>query len=157
MRRLRRDTSLSSERYYLEIDEFSLDRWEKCQKGDLRFVNKNSKSTELDSVVWVRLYNQYLERFGLGEEMEDYLNIQIQLVKLRSAWIQTKDDMLLNQIRIEEINLDQKDPTKHEGMTIDQCIVHLSKWVGYHIRKADITIVEFKNLMIEYGRANKKE
>jgi hypothetical protein len=157
LRRLRKDTSLSSERYYLEIDDFMLDRWEKCQKGDLRFVTKNGKSTELDSVVWVRLYNQYLERFGLGDEMEEYLNLQIHLIRLRSMWIQTKDDMLLNQIAIEEINLNQKDPSKHLGMTIDQCIVHLSKWVGYHIRKTDITIVEFKNLMTEYGRANKKE
>jgi hypothetical protein len=60
--------------------------------------------------------------------------------------------MLLNQIAIEEINLNQKDPSKHLGMTIDQCIVHLSKWVGYHIRKTDITIVEFKSLMTEYSK-----
>jgi len=63
--------------------------------------------------------------------------------------------MILNQIAIEETNLAQLDPSRHDGMTTDQCLVHLSKWLGFKLRKSEITIVEFKNYMIEYVRGNK--
>lgn len=139
------------------IDELPLDNWDKCQGGDIKHVTRNGKATERDGEVWVMLYDQYLERFGISDELESYLNIKVQLTKLRCLWIETGDDMILNQIAIEEINLKNLDPTKTEGMTTDQCLVHLSKWLGYHVKKKDITIVEFRNLMNEYGRANKEK
>lgn len=131
--------------------------WDECQKGNIKHVTKDGKSTERDGEVWVMLYDQFLDRFGIDERLELYLNLKVQLTKLRCLWIQTGDDMILNQIAIEEINLKNLDPTKTEGMTTDQCLVHLSKWLGYHVKKKDITIVEFKNLMNEYGRANQEK
>lgn len=138
------------------IDEIPLDNWDKCQNGDIKHVTRDGKSTERDGEVWVMLYNQYLERFGISEQLEMYLDVKMHLTRLRCLWIQTGDDMILNQIAIEEINLSNLDPTKTEGMSTDQCLVHLSKWLGYHVKKKEITIVEFKNLMNEYERSNKK-
>jgi hypothetical protein len=131
--------------------------WDECQKGDVKHVTRDGKSTDMDGVVWVSLYNQSLERFGITEHMEAYLGVKVLLTQLRCMWVQTGDDMILNQIAIEEINLKNLDPTKTAGMTTDQCLVHLSKWLGYHVRKRELTYVEFRNLMTEYERSNKEK
>lgn len=140
---------------YLEIDEFPLDRWEKCQKNEFRYVNFDKVARENDAQKWIDLYNQYLEIFGLGEDMENYLNAKIHLARLRLQYLETGDGMILNYIAIEEGNVSNLDPSKFVGMTIDQCLVHLSKWMGQMIQKKAITIVEFKNLMNEYVRSGK--
>ncbi len=41
------------------------------------------------------------------------------------------------------------------GMTIEQTLVYLSKWAGYHINAKKITVVDYFNLLEEYGKANK--
>lgn len=151
---LKRNTSNKQGRFYSELDLFPLDRWEKCQGGDLRYINEDAQPTEHDSERWVMMYNRYLEKFGIDEQLEKYLQIKEHLTKLRCAYIENPDDMLLNQIEIEQINLKELDPSKHDGMSIDQCLVHLSKWLGYHVKKSGISIVEFRNLLEEYARAN---
>jgi len=142
----------------LEIDDFPLFNWEKCEGGELRYVNKDSKSRKSDFIAWNLLFNQYLERFGLGELMSEYLDVKAFLTELRLLYIETGNRMLLNQIKIEEARLKKLDPSAHEGMTIDQSLVYLSRWMGGGmLNKRKITIVEFKNLMNEYARSNKKE
>jgi len=153
--RFGRRTSTPQERYFSDVNDFSLDRWEKCQKGNIRFVNYDNESTKKDGERWVSLFNQYLEIFGIDPGLSEFLDVKIFISKLRYQYIISGDKSLLNQIEIEKVNLQNLDPSKHEGMTTDQCIVHLSKWLGYHVRKKDITIVEFKNLMNEYVRGNK--
>lgn len=148
-------TKLSSDVYYLDVNDFPLSNWDKCIAGDLRHVTKSGKNTKFDGVVWVSLYNQYLEIFGLDQTLSDYLDVKLLLIELRCLFVESGNRMLLNQIAIEEINLEQLDPSKHEGMTTDQCLVHLSKMQGYRINKSKITIIEFKNLMLEYVRVNK--
>lgn len=128
--------------------------WEKCQNGKLSYVNFDAVPREDDALNWLNLYNQYLDRFGLGAEMEKYLQIKQYLTALRLAFVQSGDAFLLNQIAIEEINLKNADPSKHEGMSIDQCLYHLRKELGW-IDKKKITIVDFKISLSEYVRSNK--
>lgn len=149
-RRFSRTTKKNSSAY-LSLDDFPLYNWEKCQKGELNFVNADCKPTEKDGEQWIDLYNQYLAMFGLGEELEKWLNIKIHLTELRLQFVQSGDKMLLNYIKIAEQDMNKLDPTRIEGMTINQCLVHLNKWMGQWINKKQITIVEFKHLMTEYG------
>ena len=131
--------------------------WDKCLDGITRYINKDEKPRPEDDERFDVLQDEYFKRFGLGERMEEYLRIKILLVKLRSEYINTGDGMLLNQISIEELNLKNADPNKFEGMTTDQALVHLSKWLGTWIDKRKITVAQFTELMHEYGRSNKKE
>ena len=41
-----------------------------------------------------------------------------------------------------------------DGMTIDQSLIHLSKWVGYRLNPKEITVVEYFNISEQYGKAN---
>lgn len=150
-------TSKKSNQSYSTIDDFPLYNWEKCQSGDMRYVNRDAKSTKFDEIIWLKLYNEYLERFGIGEGLEYFLKLKIHLVKLRLQFIQTNDLFLLNQIKVAEAQMISADPSKLQGMTTQQCLVHLSKWMGTIVRAKEITIVEFKEMFEEYARSNKKE
>ena len=150
-------TSKKSNQSYSTIDDFPLYNWEKCQSGDMRYVNRDAKSTKYDEIIWLKLYNEYLERFGIGEGLEYFLKLKIHLVKLRLQFIQTNDLFLLNQIKVAEAQMISADPSKLQGMTTQQCLVHLSKWMGTIVRAKEITIVEFKEMFEEYARSSKKE
>jgi hypothetical protein len=128
--------------------------WEKCTQGFINYVSKDLKSSRLDVLIWEKLYNQYLDRFGLGNEFERYLNSKLNLAKMRFEYVKSGDRNLITPISIAEIEVKDLDPHKHEGMTIDQCLVYLNKW-GLNLNKRTSTIVEFKNAMNEYGKANK--
>lgn len=150
-------TLKKSKQSYSTIDDFPLYNWEKCQSGDMRYVNRDAKSTKFDEIIWLKLYNEYLERFGIGEGLEYFLKLKIHLVKLRLQFIQTNDLFLLNQIKVAEAQMISADPSKLQGMTTQQCLVHLSKWMGAIVKAKDITIVEFKEMFEEYARSSKKE
>ena len=87
--------------------------------------------------------------------MIDFLKIKILLTKLRLMYIETGDRMLLNQIEIETANLKKADPTNIKGMTIDESLAWLRTQMPSWIDKKIITIVEFRDLLDEYGRRNK--
>ena len=146
---------MSLDASFSDLDEFLLYNFDKCQGGEFRYVNVDEKPTGKDEKNWLRLYNQYLERFGLGEDFDKYMTCKQQLIKLRCEFLLTGDKMLLNYINIEEVNLEKLDPSKTQGMTIDQCLVHVSKWLGQIVSKKKITVVEFKNLVEEYVRSGK--
>lgn len=150
-------TSKKSNQSYSTIDDFPLYNWEKCQSGEMRYVNRDAKSTQYDQIIWLKLYNEYLERFGIGEGLEYFLKLKIHLVKLRLQFIQTNDLFLLNQIKVAEAQMISADPSKLQGMTTQQCLVHLSKWMGAIVKAKEITIVEFKEMFEEYARSSKKE
>jgi hypothetical protein len=43
-----------------------------------------------------------------------------------------------------------------KGITIEQSLVHLSKWMGHWINSKNIITKDYFNLLTEYGKANKK-
>jgi len=131
--------------------------WDECQKGNLRWVNKNGVSTKKDFERFEILQDQYIERYDLQYEMIKFLKIKITLTKLRLMYIETGDRMLLNQIEIETANLLKSDPSNIEGMTVDESLAWLRTQVPSWIDKKIITIVEFRDLLNEYGRRNSKK
>jgi hypothetical protein len=153
--KLNKATITNSKKFYQSIDEFPLFNWIKCNSGELEFVNLKRTKTPLNEVKFIELYNQYIERFGLGKELEKYIELKKELINLKLEFVKTGDASLLNQIEIEKAKLSQLDPTKSQGMDINQCLVHLKKWSGHWINTKEITIVEFKYLLEEYVTSNK--
>ena len=131
--------------------------WDECQNGNLRFMNFDAVSTCLDFERFEDLQDQYIDRYDLREDMIIYLKIKIALTKLRLLYIETGDKMYINQINIETINLAKADPKGFKGMTIDESLAWLRTQMPSWIDKKIITVTEFRDLMDEYGRRNKKK
>ena len=73
---------------------------------------------------------------------------------LELDYVETWEQFKLTEIQIEVEKLKNMVNNNGEGMTIEQSLVHLSKWVGYYLDKKKITVVDYFNLMAEYGKAS---
>ena len=134
-----------------------LEAWEECEKGNIRFVNKDKKTRKSDVDNWTRLYDEYLKRYGLGANFDEIIRIKKKLIYLRCNYILNGNKKILNQITIEEKKLLTLEGASVDGLTIGETLVHLGKWLGYRIDKRKITIVEYKVYLEEYERAHKKK
>ena len=109
-------TLITPEKYYLDLDEISLWRWEKLLEGKLNYLRRDEVATELDPIAWVQVYNAYLKRFPMEKKMEEYLDVKIYVTELMALYIISRDRMIMNQIEIEQQKLISLDPSKHEGL-----------------------------------------
>ena len=141
---------------YSELFEFPLINWIKCGDGDLRWINKDRISRKEDVENWEKIYNKYIEKYGISESLNDYLEDKKRLIVLRNKYVQSGEPMLLNEIKMQEIELEEKDRVMSMNtVTIENTLPILSKWLGITLRLNDLTIVEYKNYVLSYEQSNK--
>jgi hypothetical protein len=144
--------------YYEGIEELPLYNWIKCTSNDLKFVRKDKKGTEQEDIeAWERIYDSYIAEYGLNEVYKKLLNAMKKKALLEVDYILTRERFKLTEIEMQIANLDAMMINGGNGMTIEQSLIHLSKWMGSWINAKDISTKEYFNLMNEYGKENKRK
>ena len=145
--------------YWESIREMPLDNWIKCTDGDLTFVRKTpGKKKELttkDFEQWGKIYDDYINQFGLSELYKKLLELMRKKALLELEFVTTGQRFKLTEIELTEAKLKTALSNNGEGLTIEQSLIYLSKWVGFHLNPRKITVLEYFNLSAEYGKANK--
>jgi len=132
--------------------------WIKCTSNDLKFVRKDKKGTEQEDIeAWERIYDSYIAEYGLNEVYKKLLNAMKKKALLEVDYILTRERFKLTEIEMQIANLDAMMMNGGNGMTIEQSLIHLSKWMGSWINAKDISTKEYFNLMSEYGKENKRK
>ena len=148
------------QKFYTGIDELPLFNWIKCTNGDLRFVRIDSKSitatNENDVDAWNKIYDDYIKEFGLSEMYIKMLNVMRKKAMLEIDFVINRDRFKLTEIEIELSKLEMMMANNGKGITIEQSLVHLSKWMGHWINSKNIITKDYFNLLNEYGKANTK-
>lgn len=142
--------------YYSGIDDLPLDNWIKCNDGDLRFVRKDIKNgtDEMDLEHWLKIYDEYINEFGLNKMYLKVLKAMQKRALLECDFIITRNRFKLTEIEMEVSRIEQMLANAGSGMTIEQTLIYLSKWMGTWINTKTITTREYFNLIKEYGKAN---
>jgi len=148
-----------------KIKEIKAPYWIKPVVRLFRFVLKKfngligCRPGRIDFLVFERLHDNHIERFDQSREQKKFLELKKHLINLRLERIRTGNVFINNYIRIALIDLDKADPSKLKGLTIDQVLSRLAKYQGVAIiKKKEITVVEFENLVKEYvAAASRKE
>lgn len=147
------------ERYYSSIDDMPLYNWIKCTKGELKYVlvdvNSDHQEDELQD-AWTIVYDQYLREFGLTPLYRKLLNLIKEKTILECDYVITQDRSKLTEIEIRYERLKNMTDNNGSGVTIEQTLIHLSKWMNVWISSKSIVVREYFNLVEEYGKANKK-
>ncbi len=144
--------------YYEGIEELPLFNWIKCTSNDLKFVRKDKKGTEQEDIeAWERIYDSYIAEYGLNEVYKKLLNAMKKKALLEVDFILTRERFKLTEIEMQIANLDAMMMNGGNGMTIEQSLIHLSKWMGSWINAKEISTKEYFNLMSEYGKENKRK
>lgn len=128
----------------------------KCTEGDKKFVRKKEKGTEQkDQEVWEILYDQYIKKYGLSKYYKRHLDQMNKLNMISLDYIITGNRFKLTQMELEQQKLTSMMNNNGKGVTIEQTLIHLSKWIGYLIKTREITVVEYFNLTSEFERHQK--
>ena len=159
--RLKSNTLTTLENYWVSIDDMPLYNWIKCNKGELIYVRlkqeKNDKINNSDEIVWQKIYNNYLDEFGLNKLHLRLLKVAKQKALLELDYVLTGDNFKLTEIKLEETRLKEMIENNKQGMTTEQSLVYLSKWLGYHLNSKKISVREYFDIINEYGKQNKTE
>lgn len=142
--------------YYTSIDELSLYAWMKCIDGNLKYVRRTEIGDEInDAIAWEKIYDDYIECYGLSKLYIKLLKTMQRKGILECDYVLTNDRFKLTQIEMVEQSLSGMLNNNGEGITIEQSLIHLSKWLGQWINPKNITAKEYFDLQNEMNRYNK--
>jgi len=132
--------------------------WIQCQNGQIHFTRKgNEGSLELDLENWQRIYDSYIYEFGLSDIQKKLFDSMKKRAMLELDFVITGDRFKLTEIEIQIAKMDSMLANRGQGITIEQMLIYLSKWLGQWINSRNITVKEYFNLMDQYGKANKSK
>jgi hypothetical protein len=133
----------------------------KCNEGEIIYIKKEvmpgADPNEDDLKAWEKLHDQYIEKYGLSKLYKKLLSLMKEKALLECTFVITRDRFKLTQIELKEVELKSAIANNSNGMTIEEALVYLSKWIGYRLNPKEISVVEYFNILAQYGKANKKD
>jgi hypothetical protein len=134
-----------------------LDNWIRCHAGDLTATRKSTKGNETqDIIAWYSIYDSYITTFGLGKLYNKMLQVMKKKAILECEYVITQDRFKLTLLELEEQKLKTMLSNKGNSMSIEQSLIYLSKWLGYWVKKSEITVKEYFYLLAEHEKFNKE-
>ncbi len=124
----------------------------------MSYVRKGKEGNEESDIeAWQKIYDSYILEYGLSDMYKKLLNAMRKKALLEVDFIITRERFKLTEIEMQIANLDAMLMNKGSGITIEQSLIHLSKWLGSWVNVKTITTREYFNLMEEYGKENKRK
>tara|TARA_R110002153_G_scaffold7_3_gene69 strand:- start:3734 stop:4234 length:501 start_codon:yes stop_codon:yes gene_type:complete len=153
-----RNLTESSKGYYYNIDELPLYNWVKLtEKREYIYTRKDLKkgTDELDIKAYEILYEDYIATFGLNKLYKKLLEQMKKKALAELDFVITGERFKLTLIELEVKKLEAMLNNNNNETTIEQTLVHISKWVGTWINAKNITVKEYFNLVNEIQNENK--
>jgi hypothetical protein len=146
-------TTKKLEGYYLTIEDLPIYNWYKCLNGEIKYVRRAKNGTETqDLIVWERLHDEYIKEFGLSKVHAKILKVIKDKAIQELDYVITGDRFKLTLIEMEETRLKNILSTAGTGISIEEMLIHMSKWLGQWIKTKEISVKEFFTLQKEYER-----
>ncbi len=151
-----KSTETKSSTHYKSLNDLPLSNWIECLEGNLQYTRCGAIGDDLsDFEAWCNIYDQYIAKYGLNKQYKELLEVLKKKALIQCDYVITRDKFSLTLLEIEEQNLKMMLNNRGTGMTIEQTLVHLSKFVGYWLRAKDITTGEYFTLLDEFNKTNK--
>ena len=130
--------------------------WIKVTDGDHRYVRKEIAvgSPNLDHMHFDRIYDEYIRDFGLSELHKKMLHAIKKRTLLELDYVVSRNPFLITEIEIQIARLEGMMKNNGSGMTIEQTVIHISKWMNTWINIKTISVRDYFNLMNEMKRTN---
>ena len=110
----------------------------------------------MDVDKWFIVYDEYINEFGLNKMYLKLLNAMKKRALMECDFIITRNRFKLTEIEMEVSRIEQMLANAGSGMTIEQTLVHLSKWMGSWLNPKTITTRDYFNLIKEFTKSNGK-
>lgn len=145
-----------SKKHYTELEEFPLYNWMKCQGGDLSYAQiERGNPRPDDALAFHNLQDQYIKKYGHSKNYERLLEVMKKKALLELQFVQKRERFKLTEINIQEQRIKDMIDTNGSGISIEESLVPLSKYMGYRIDPRNTMVTEYYNILKNYGEANK--
>lgn len=140
-------------RYYIEISKFPLINWRDCLGGDKSRTRIDSEkgTADEDESAWEVLHDQYIAKYGVGDDQSKLFELREELAYAQLNYVIDGNTFLLNNINRLESDILEILKRPVEG-SMDDCIIYLSKWLGYHFDQEKRTVTQFHDAMGLYKK-----
>lgn len=127
----------------------------RCLEGHIEHTRVTGVGNiEQDEKAFCKIHDEYLTRYGLNKQYKQLLEVMRKKAEIQLSYVRTKDKFSLTLLEIEEENLKMMLSNNGQGVSTEQMLIHLSKFVGYWLRAKEITAGEYFTLLDEYKRIN---
>lgn len=134
---------------YNSIDELPIKIWFDIHKT-VNFKKllksgecKNEKTYIKLFELWQKLYNEFIERFGLSDEFLSDLQTEIKIANLQADLIITKQKHLNTLIKIEQEKMRINNFEISEPADIESILAKMSKYYGFKLSSRELTTAEY--------------
>jgi hypothetical protein len=141
--------NLGQHNCYLTIDELPIRIWFDIHKeGDYTKLIKTSiKLTDNNlleiSNIWSKMYNEYINKFGLSDEFMSDLRDEIKLANLQADYIITGQAYFKTLINIEKEKKRIFDLEIKEPQDLEVVLAKMSKYYGFKLNSRELTTTEY--------------
>lgn len=109
----------------------------------------------MDEKAWETIYDDYLKHNGIHKLKKKMLETMIKKANAELDFVLTGDRFKLTEIEIEEAKLQAMLDNRGKGTTINQTLIHLSKWIGHWLNDKILMTQEYFDLLSEFDKYNK--
>lgn len=140
-------------KHYSSIDDLPIYNWNKIHEtGELKYLlhdySRKITTAQLNQLpeIWRMIYDEYIQRFGIGETSMAILDRERRIAELQIERIETGDENIQTFIEIETVALDRK-KAETEYLKVDfyETKAYIEKHLGFMINPKICTVVEFYN------------
>jgi len=144
-------------KYFTELNLLPLYNWMKCQQGEIEYVRRDGIADEgKDLEIWENLQDEYIKSFGHSKNYERLLQVIKEKALLEIDFVKTREKFKLTEIKIREERLRQMIETNGSGMSIEESLIPLSKYMGFRLNIREIMTKEYYSILKRYGEENKQ-
>jgi len=137
---------------YTSIEDMPIHNWRMIlEESDLTYLYiKEGKYTERLEPIWLELQEEHLKEFGISDEMKTVERLSLKLIKLQQKFIDTRDRVLLNFIKVITHQLDEMATVG--GIKFGRLLNMISKQMGFRIDTKVFTVYEWYHAVNNLGK-----
>ena len=139
---------------YESIDEMPIYNWFKCvELKDYSYCAKDRVKCDLEAcqIAFSELYAEYVDTFGISQQLQDILGLQNEIDILKIDMVLTNDRGYLTFIELKELELADKLNVKQSKTNTAK--VAIEKYLGFRLNEKEVTVKEY----YEYLQAIKED
>lgn len=132
---------------YTDISDFPIYNWFKCiDLKDYTYClikRKECNENELNGCInaFSDMYSQYVDAFGISDNLQEILRIQNQILVYKIDIIFTEDNTIETLIEIKEIELEKLMNVKQSKGNAAK--VAIEKYLGFRLNEKEVSVKEY--------------
>jgi|GEM_PF-1380742 len=147
-----------SKKYYT-FDDIPLYNWIKCTQGNFEYVLLVQKEIDLKECEqqFNSIFDEYIKNNGLSKTYIRLLELVKKKALLEVDFVITQDEFLLTKIEVCKADIESMKKSQERGISIQETLVILSKYMGYRLDWKVITKNEYDMILQQYSNNNKPQ